>query len=196
MDLVVNVEKLPEISDDEAIRHLLQKKALYDGVCISGGEPTLQSGLRKVFEALKAEGFLVKLDTNGSRFEVLMEWVEAGLVDYVALDIKTSLEKYPQVISFGQPDELIDNVKKTIQFLKTGGKVDYEFRSTAFPPYFEESDLEGISKIVEGTKRYYLQQYNPQKTLGNVMNVTPFSAGEIENLRDFFAPFVGVCEVR
>ncbi|NMB39579.1 MAG: anaerobic ribonucleoside-triphosphate reductase activating protein [Firmicutes bacterium] len=146
----------------EILQFLQKRIKLLDGVCISGGEPTLQKDLESRISEIKALGFLVKLDTNGTRPSVLKNLVQAGLVDYVAVDIKNTPQKYH--ITAGIEDFNIGLIQETIDFL-LAGKVDYEFRTTVVKEFHEIDDIIAICKWLQGAKRYYLQKFTDSDNL-------------------------------
>ncbi|MEM2999140.1 MAG: anaerobic ribonucleoside-triphosphate reductase activating protein [Candidatus Bathyarchaeia archaeon] len=149
--------KPPFLQEAVALELLESRKKYVDAVVVTGGEPTMHSELPKFLAKLKERGFEVKLDTNGFYPEVLEECLPH--VDYVALDVKTSLEKYKQL---GAQDT--GGLMRTIEILKTG-KVPYEFRTTVVPELVTAADVERIGEIVKGAKTYALQQFVPQDTL-------------------------------
>lgn len=140
---------------------LESRKGLLDAVCVSGGEPTLQPDLEELLRSIKAMGYHVKLDTNGSRPEILMHLVEAGLVDYVAMDIKNSPDSY--AATAGARISLA-NIEKSVAFLLTGA-VDYEFRTTVVEELHKEADFHAIVKWLKALRpqgkasRFFLQSY-------------------------------------
>ncbi|MEM3378973.1 MAG: anaerobic ribonucleoside-triphosphate reductase activating protein [Candidatus Bathyarchaeia archaeon] len=149
--------KPPFLQEAVALELLESRKKYVDAVVVTGGEPTMHSELPKFLAKLKERGFEVKLDTNGFYPEVLEECLPH--VDYVALDVKTSLEKYKQL---GAQDT--GGLMRTVEILKTG-KVPYEFRTTVVPELVTAADVERIGEIVKGAKTYALQQFVPQDTL-------------------------------
>ncbi|MCW4007476.1 MAG: anaerobic ribonucleoside-triphosphate reductase activating protein [Candidatus Bathyarchaeota archaeon] len=149
--------KPPFLQEAVALELLESRKKYVDAVVVTGGEPTMHSELPKFLAKLKERGFEVKLDTNGFYPEVLEECLPH--VDYVALDVKTSLEKYRQL---GTQDTA--GLMRTIEILKTG-KVPYEFRTTVVPELVTAADVERIGEMVKGAKTYALQQFVPQDTL-------------------------------
>ena len=150
--LVKETEK--EISQQEILEYLESRKNLIDSVCVSGGEPTLHPDLPEFLTKIKNLGFLIKLDTNGSNLNALRILVEKNLVDYIAMDIKNSLNKY----SYTTGNNFQFNVKETISYIMNSG-VDYEFRTTLVKDYHTEIDMIGISEMLSGAKRYYLQKF-------------------------------------
>ena len=146
-----------EIPEDEVFDYLTKRKGLVDAVCITGGEPTLQKGLKDFILRVRALGYKVKLDTNGTRPDVLRELLSEGLLDYVAMDIKTDFEHYPHVICVHDP-KLIERVKESVDILKSS-TIDYEFRTTAVAEYHSEANYAAVAEIVRGAKRFFIQKF-------------------------------------
>lgn len=197
-DLVLGKGEKQNFDESEVIEKISKKKHLYEAVVITGGEPTLVKNLDKTIRLIKEKtGLPVKLDTNGTTPEILEELLAQNLLDYVAMDIKTSLAKYPIIFAEqSNNDELILKVTKTVELLKKQKKVAYEFRSTLYPPLFEDSDLEGIAALVKGAKNYILQQYNPRKTLEEGCSKEVFTTSKLNELQKYFSKFVKNCEIR
>ncbi len=165
--IVVNPQP-PFLNEEKALQMLEERKKYVDAVVITGGEPTIHKELPKFLKRLKDKGFAVKLDTNGFNPKILEE--SLPYLDYVALDIKTSPEKYSLL---GAEDTML--LMQTIEMLKSG-KVDYEFRTTAVPSFVEEEDLPKIGEMVKGAKTLALQQFVPGDTLNeDFKNVKPHS---------------------
>lgn len=156
-------EGAPEfISEEEFFDFLGKRKGRLDGVCISGGEPTLQKDIVPFMEKIKEMGFLIKLDTNGYRPDVLGEILERGLVDYVAMDIKASKEKYALATGLESLDfSLIIN---SIALIEKSG-VDHEFRTTVTKELHEEEDFSKILGLFSEGTPYYLQQFKDSGSL-------------------------------
>lgn len=134
----------PEPIAPETLMAFLKKRAgLLDAVCVTGGEPTLQPELEDLLTQIKALGYLVKLDTNGSRPHVLKALVEKELVDYVAMDIKNCPQRYGETA--GVPNMTLTHLEESIRFLLTG-PVDYEFRTTVAEELHDETAMEEIGK--------------------------------------------------
>ena len=144
------------VPEKEVFDYLEKRKGLVDGVCVSGGEPTLSPDLKDFISRIKALGYQVKLDTNGTNPAVLKDLVTSGLVDYVAMDIKNSPSKYPITTGVGNP--LVNNVLESARFLKDSG-VKHEFRTTLIKEFHTDVDMDYISTIVAGAQKYYLQKY-------------------------------------
>ena len=151
----------------ELLAFLGKRKGLLDAVCISGGEPTLQPGLAELLEEIKAMGYLTKLDTNGSRPEVLKELVSRGLLDYVAMDIKNSPRHYDRTA--GSSVQL-QQLEDSIRFL-TSGHTDYEFRTTVVSQFHDESSIlqmgEWVASLAQGKKikRWFVQPFADRDTV-------------------------------
>ena len=153
---------LPPITRETLIAFLEKRKGLLDGVCVTGGEPTLSPQLPDLLKQIKQMGFAVKLDTNGYRPDVLKELVEAGIVDYVAMDIKNSPSKYPQTAGISQLQ--LETIQQSIGYLLSGA-VEFEFRTTVVKEFHEESDFVEIGEWLReisplsSAKRYFLQAF-------------------------------------
>lgn len=154
--LVLHPDRQPEISREEIFAFLKKRQGILDGVCISGGEPTLGDGLADFMAEIKALGYEIKLDTNGSRPRVVKNLVQAGLVDKIAMDIKAGPDNYRALTGLKYPD--MDSICETAAFLLEG-HVDYEFRTTVVKELHTEKDFSEIGKWLAGAKEYYLQAY-------------------------------------
>ena len=174
--------KPPFLHEAAALKILESRKKYVDAVVVTGGEPTMHKELPKFLEKLKKRGFQVKLDTNGFYPEVLEECLP--YVDYVALDVKTSLEKYNRL---GTKDTA--GLMRTIEILKTG-KVPYEFRTTAVPEFVTAEDVECIGEMVKGAKTHALQQFVPQETLDKKFEgIKPYSPETITEFAETMKKF-------
>ena len=160
LNLVLNPEKIDTIPFGYVEDQLDRQRGWTDGVCITGGEPTLHSRLPELFLRLKKMGFLVKLDTNGTNPSMLKKLVKNGLIDYVAMDVKAPLtvEKYSKAIGV-KAEKLLENVKESVEIL-LGSKMDYEFRTTVVPRLHEEDDIKQICRSLKGCKKYFLQKFD------------------------------------
>ena len=155
-DLVFLDENENEIPLDDIFSFLNERKNILDGVCISGGEPLLQKGLKDFIIQVKKLGLSIKVDTNGSQYEKLKELIDEGLIDYVAMDIKNSKDKYAMTIDVNGFD--LSAVEKSVELLKES-KVDYEFRTTIVKEFHTLDDMQKIGEWLKGAKRYFLQSY-------------------------------------
>lgn len=149
------VDKAVAFDENWAYNFLAKRKGFIDGVVISGGEPTLHKDLSLVCEALKKLGFPVKLDTNGSRPNVLKHLIEEKLVDYIAMDIKTDPASYSPHIQKDCDPETIHQSIQTIM----ASKLAYEFKTTCVKPLVNEAVIETVSRLIRGARRYALQQF-------------------------------------
>lgn len=154
-DLVLNPMSQPLISEEVVFDHIKKRKGIIEGVCITGGEPTLQADLEDFIKRLKELGVMVKLDSNGYRPEVLKRLMGNGLLDYVAMDIKSSLDDYHTVAGVKLDTSLI---KESIDLLKNG-PIDYEFRTTVVKELHSKETFEKIGELLSGAKQYFLQGY-------------------------------------
>ena len=166
MNLVTGFEKIEPISVDDVIDHLNSRKGVIDGVCITGGEPTLQPDLIDLIKEIKDMGFLIKLDSNGSQSHVLEELLGKNLLDYIAIDIKSSFNKYPLICGFDSSGydptyvkSIINNVKNTISMLINQDSVPYEFRTTVIREYHDQDEFNLIGDMLKGAQAYYLQSF-------------------------------------
>lgn len=155
------------MTEEELFAFLQKRKGILDGVCVTGGEPTLQKDLPEFLGKIKAMGYAVKLDTNGYRPEILKAVVEQGLIDYVAMDIKNGPDRYSETT--GIPVNL-KKIEESIQYL-VSDKVDYEFRTTVAEPLHDEQSMEAMAQwLIKTTggklvKAHYLQAYVHRDTV-------------------------------
>lgn len=144
-----------KVEEKEIFDFLESHKKYLDAVVVSGGEPTLQKDLIDFLTKIKAMGYKIKLDTNGTNYKVLQEVIDKKLVDYVAMDIKAPLEKYAKItVTYNDMESINDSIDLLLE-----GHVDYEFRTT-FSPDLSVEDIEEICKRIEGAKAYSIQKYN------------------------------------
>ena len=154
--LVTHIDNSVSFSEEEILDYLKKRKGLLDGACITGGEPLLQADIEDFIAKIKAIGYAVKLDTNGTFPKKLMSLVDKGLVDYVALDIKNCKEKYAATAGMSALD--IDAVEQSVAFLLEG-KVDFEFRTTIVKELHTVDDIAAIGEWIKGAPRYFLQNF-------------------------------------
>ncbi len=144
------------VTGEEIFRFLRKRQGLLDGVCISGGEPLLQSDLEDFIRGVRSLGYSVKLDTNGSMPDKLESLAEKGLLDYVAMDLKNAPEHYGRTIGAETYD--VGNIDRSIRFLM-GGEIPYEFRTTVVREFHQKADFEEMGRWIEGADQYFLQQF-------------------------------------
>ena len=182
-DLVLRPGELENIDFHSILKRLSELKGWIDGVCVSGGEPTLHSSLPKVLSALKKEGFSVKLDTNGSNPKKLLSLMEDGLVDFVAMDVKSSLDE-TSYCTITQTPHMLESVKKSIRILLQG-KVPHEFRCTVVPSYHGAEDIYKLAMELNGAKRLRIQNFNPTQTLDpSLQTLKPFAEADICHMQE------------
>lgn len=155
-DLVFLPENINKYHEVEVFDFLKKRVSVLEGVCISGGEPLLQKNLKVLLKKIKALGYQVKLDTNGTFPNKLKELVEAGLVDYVAMDIKNDLNNYAKTAGLEELD--VSMIQESVQFLMKG-TIPYEFRTTVVKEFHHEDNFEAMGKWLAGAEAYYLQSF-------------------------------------
>ena len=167
-DLVSNPEKLPTINQEEVLDYCEKNKDLLDGVMITGGEPLIQvkKDLIRFIKKIKKLGLKIGIETNGNNPEIIEYLIKNGLIDYIAMDIKAPLieEKYSQLAGVKVD---LKKIKKIIKII-IDSKIESEFRTTIVPGLLDENDILKIAQEIKRAKRYYLQQFQPGKTLGQV----------------------------
>ncbi|MGC8998473.1 MAG: anaerobic ribonucleoside-triphosphate reductase activating protein [Candidatus Bathyarchaeia archaeon] len=175
--------KPPFLNEETALQILEERRKYVDAVVITGGEPTIHKELPRFLKKVKERGFAVKLDTNGLNPTVLEECLP--YVDYVALDVKTSVEKY-HLLGANDAEAFL----KTVEMLKSG-KVEYEFRTTVVPKIVEEADIIRMGETVKGAKVYALQQFIPGDTLSEeYKNLKPYSPDVISGFAEKLKSYV------
>lgn len=190
--LVFGEVKTPVISNEEFFNFLKKRKNFLDGVCITGGEPTMQSGLEDFMKKIKEAGLAVKLDTNGTFPSKIQKWIEEKIVDYIAMDIKNSPQKYAQTM--GAHESLLEPIKESVEILKEG-KIDYEFRTTVVKEFHEEEDFHQIGEWLRGAKAYYLQKFRDSgETI--VSGLHGIEEEQMEKFRSIAAQYVENTSIR
>lgn len=167
-DLVLNPGAQQEIPMEEIRAFLRKRQGILDGVCITGGEPTLQPDLEEFICEVRGLGYLVKLDTNGYRPEVLADLLDKGLLDYVAMDIKASKENYARAVGMDSMSTearfAIENIERSVALLKSSS-IDYEFRTTVVKGIHTIGEFEEIGRWLSGCKAYYLQGFQENENV-------------------------------
>ena len=183
----------PGVMDsDELLRFLGSRTGILDGVAITGGEPTLRKDLPELMEKIRSMGFKVKLDTAGYHPDMLKRVLDAGLADYVAMDIKNSKDRYAETV--GLPIVDISKIEQSVELLKTSG-VEYEFRTTVLRNFHDEASFKAIGEWIEGAEKYYLQGFVDRETVV-YSGFTAYSRPEMERLLDIVKPYVKNAEIR
>lgn len=191
--LACNDCDLQQYSNQEVLELLQKRKHLIGGVVISGGEPTLANGIVNFVEKVKETGLKVKLDTNGFQPHVLKKLVSQKLVDYVAIDIKTSPEKYPVFTKTKLP---FDVILESIALLKDHN-ITFELRTTCVPGFTTIDDFRSIKEHVGTVVYYYLQQFYNHHTLDQTLNtLKPYPNDVLYSFQQFVKTFATYCEIR
>ena len=182
----------PFMEKEEFFAFLKKRTGVLDGVCVTGGEPLLQEGLIPFLLEVKEKGFTTKLDTNGLLHDRLRAAVEAGAVDYVAMDIKNCKARYAETA--GVPGLDLAPIEKSVQFLMEGS-VDYEFRTTVVKELHNKADFDEIGRWLKGAKRYFLQSF---KDSGDILSpgLSPMEKADLLEIRDRLRAEIPVVELR
>ncbi len=181
-----------QFSVDEVLKFLRSRTKLLDAVCISGGEPLLQPELPQLLQEIKAMGYYIKLDTNGSFPDRLKDVVERKLVDYVAMDLKNCPARYSETI--GMPPLYQEKIEESIDYLLSG-VVPYEFRTTVVRELHTAEDLAAAAERIAGAERYYLQGFVDSEHVLQ-QGLSAYSADEMETLRQQVLPMVPNVQLR
>ena len=180
--LVVGNVKAEQIDENEVFDYLEKRKGLVDAVCVTGGEPTLQSDLKDFLRKVRDMGYLTKLDTNGLRPDVLKDVLKEKLVDYVAMDVKNSLQKYAVTVGLESVDT--SKIKESIDTLLSSD-VEYEFRTTLIKEFHTAEDIEKIADTINGAQRYFMQKYKDNEECIS-HGFSPIEKDEAEKFKTFF----------
>ena len=191
--LVAETALTPHVPEEEFFTFLAQRIDRLDGVCVTGGEPLLQSDCADFLRRIKRLGFLVKLDTNGSFPEKLKAILAEHLVDYVAMDIKNVSEKY--TATAGISESFIDNIHKSANLL-LNGDIPYEFRTTVVREFHTIDDIGQIGRRLRGGRKYCLQNYRESGHLAADLPLHSFTEDEIMEMSRKAEEFFQVVEVR
>ena len=179
-DLVVNSTMSPCISQEEIFSFLKKRKNVLSGICITGGEPTLQTNLSEFIKKVRSLGYKIKLDTNGYRPDVISSLLEDNLLDYIAMDIKAGLSNYAKVS--GIPNLDTSKIKESISIIENSG-IDYEFRTTVVKELHNRQDFLEISEMLSSSSSYFIQSF---KDSGNIL--TPgLSSCDTDTLNQYLA---------
>lgn len=190
--LVLSPEQTPPYSLEDILRTLKKRRRVLDGVCISGGEPTLDANLPALCKCIKDLGYSIKLDTNGTNPDLLEELAEAHLIDYAAMDIKTSLQNYPLLTGVSRPD--IDKIRQSAQWL-LAGPIPFEFRTTVVRELHSDEDFIEISRWLAGAPKYYLQVYQDSAQVIHP-GFTSCSKGEMQHFLNLLRPAIPSAQLR
>lgn len=181
------------ISEDELLLFLRKRQGVLDGVAVTGGEPLLHKELPALLEKIRALGFMIKLDTNGSFPDRLIETVNAGLVDRVAMDIKNSPELYEKTVGISGLE--LGVIERSKDFLLSG-KIDYEFRTTVVRGLHTRESIAGAASWIAGAKEYYLQQFKDSGQLIAAAGLGEYDEKEMRSLAEAAAQYVPSVQLR
>jgi pyruvate formate lyase activating enzyme len=192
-ELVTGYEKLPVIEEKDILDFLKKRKGLLDAVEITGGEPTIHKNLPGFISNVKDLNYSVKLDTNGTNPEMLSSLIQKGLIDYSAMDIKGTPEKYSEI---ARVEVDLGKISESVKILMES-KIPYEFRTTVFPEFFGEEDAEKIGKWIEGARLYILQKPGSGKTLDSEYNnKRVYSENELKEFLPILSSFIDEVKIR
>ena len=183
-----------KISEAQILGFLDRRTKMLDGVVITGGEPTMHgSELIEFMKKVKKKGFLVKLDSNGTNPGVLKEAITKGLVDFIAMDIKSPLSKYSQTVA--RPVDVVA-IRESIALIMKSG-IDYEFRTTVIKAQLSPQDFDEIGHEIRGAKKYFLQKFIPNKLLNpQFRKKVSYSDDEFALLQEKMNNYVKYCGIR
>lgn len=179
-------------SEQDILDFLKKREGLLDGVCVTGGEPLMQKELPAFLEKVKAMGFAVKVDTNGSFPDLLKTIMGSGLCDYVAMDIKNSKEKYAETV--GIPDFDTSPIERSVEILKSGA-VPFEFRTTVVKELHGIPDIEAIAKWISPAENFFLQQFVDSGDLIG-RGLSAHSTATLEKMRDAASEYIPNVQIR
>ena len=181
------------VPKEEVMEYLVKRRDMLDAVCISGGEPTCNPDLKDFIKEIKALGYKIKLDTNGTHPEVVEDLLKDNLLDYIAMDIKASPKKYNKVVG---KEVNMNNIYKSIEILKNSG-IKYEFRTTYLPELTKDDINEIATTMVKKNSKYYLQQFRNRVTNDAAYhNLVPHLPSYVQSTADMVKGTIGMCGVR
>lgn len=191
-DIVLgNVQLIPE---KEVFSFLEKRRGMLEGLVITGGEPLLQGDISDFCEKVKKISYLIKIDTNGMYPEKLKELIDKKLINYVAMDIKAPKNKYDKLTN------VKINIKKIEESIKIlqNSKIDYEFRTTFVPELLTKNDIIEIAKWLNGSKKFYLQQFksNPPLVSAYFEDVVPYIKEELIDTLNDIKSYFDICKIR
>ncbi|MFH1638343.1 MAG: anaerobic ribonucleoside-triphosphate reductase activating protein [Candidatus Woesearchaeota archaeon] len=194
-----NPELIPKggngmIAEKELFYFFEKHRKMLDGVCITGGEPTLQMDLEEFLMKVKALGLKVKLDTNGTNPEVIEDLIAKKLVDYIAMDIKASAKGYAKI---GVTGDVLESIFRSIKIIMGSG-IGYEFRSTVVPGMLDIEGIREIAERIEGADSYCIQQFVAGTKIKDetFKGIKPYSPEELFEMRDAASSKVRKCLIR
>ena len=194
-ELVLDPSSCPKLTEDEIFTFLKKRKGILEGLCITGGEPTLQPDLEEFIRKVKELGYLVKLDTNGYRPEILKKLLTEGLLDYVAMDVKASKENYGRVAGVKALD--VGKIDESISLLIGQEEIPYEFRTTVVKGLHDPGEFEEIGRWLAGAKALYLQSYlESENILDPKVKMAAYDLSELEDMAQKARKYIARVEIR
>lgn len=190
--LVLDPVSQPVIPEEEVFSYLQKRRGILEGVCITGGEPTLQKDIADFIRRVKDLGYLIKLDTNGYRPDVLEALLHAALLDYVAMDIKASPKNYPAAAGLNALD--FSRIQESIRLLGESG-IPHEFRTTVVKGIHTKEEFEDIGKMLKGCPAYYLQGFRESENMIGA-DFRAFPPEEMEEMADIVRNFIDEVKLR
>jgi pyruvate formate lyase activating enzyme len=194
---LVDAEKgkaLPTIPEAEILDYLKGRTHQLEGVCVSGGEPTIHPDLPVFIRKLKALGYNIKLDTNGSNPDMLQGLIDEGLLEYIAMDIKGPIGLYSQIVNMKINES---DILRSISIIKNS-KVRQEFRTTVLPEFHQDADIDSVGCMLRGAQHYSLQQFRASEGVLNpqYQDAQSYTRAELNGMAKKFEPFVKKVTVR
>jgi len=183
-ELVLSPDSIKTLDPETVFARINDLRGWIDGVCVTGGEPTLQPKLRKLLEIVREAGFQTKLDTNGSNPDLLRELIDAKLLDYVAMDVKSCLDENSYCKITNTAESMLEKVRASIDILLEN-RVEYEFRVTIVPDYHNPEDIYQLARDLSGAARLRLQNFKPGASILDpaLKTAKPFTPEDMENLQ-------------
>lgn len=191
--VIEGFEQSGSFSEEEILNFLESRKGKLDALVITGGEPLVQSDLLPFIRKVKEMGFLIKLDSNGTFPDRLKDFIDTGLIDYVAMDVK-----YPKVgyVKNSMIPGVAKKIERSIKIIMDSG-LDYEFRTTYVKPLHSLESAEGIGKMIKGAKNYYIQNFRPGKTIDPTLTKkNSFTTKELEQIKKTIGKYVENVQIR
>ncbi len=184
----------PYLSEGDLFEFLNERKGKLGGIVITGGEPTIHKDLPELIKKIKDLGFKIKLDTNGTNPEMLKKLINKKLINYIAMDIKCTLDKYKKATKFKGD---FANIKKSVKMIMNS-KLPYEFRTTVVPSLVEKEDIKKMGETIKGASVWYLQQFKPDTDLINkdFQKIKPYEEEELVEMAKIARKYVKKCEIR
>ena len=191
--LVTHIDPSAACGEDAVLSYLTKRRGIIDGICVTGGEPLLRTDIAPFLEKVKSLGLLVKLDTNGTFPDRLRALVEAGLVDYVAVDVKNAKERYAATVGLEGFD--VAPIERTLQFLREGA-ASYELRTTVVREFHDADAIRSLAEWIEGAPRYYLQTFADSGDLIASEPLHPVPRAEMEEMAKIARTYIPEVKIR